>query len=166
MFIIKWFNTTLLHLFSCLQPCQTSAVFYARFLSQEENFLESQKPSTWVQKLFCLHSPILLVRQLQKRGKIWACPSMYLRGVLSVLAGLKPLSTANMFHPPRALKTEPHQPYFNASSWLFSILVLKVYAGLFLHWGYQCRDTGTVIRKVVAFSLTPPSKVCGYTSGQ
>lgn len=82
-------------------------------------------------------------------------------------ADLKPLSTANMFYPPRALKIKPDRPYFNPSSWLFSTLVLKFYAGPFL----QPEDTGirrtrTEIRKAYGFSLTLLPKICGYTSGQ
>lgn len=145
MFIIKWFNTTLLHIFSCSQPCQTWVVFHARFLSREETFLEDfcknflcewKNCFGYIQDI-CVFLRYCWCSNCRKRDKIGVCPSTCAQGSL-VRVGRCKASVFGMFHLSRALKMKPLRPYFTPSSWPASIVVLVVYTECFLH---QCRNT-------------------------
>lgn len=113
-----------------------------------------------MEKLFCLHSKTCAFHRYcwcdncRKEIKSGHVLLHMLKGVLLDLADLKPPSTANMFCPPRTLKIKPHRPYFNPSSWLLSIPILKVYTGPFLQPGdTSVSSTGTEIRKAMALVL-------------
>lgn len=90
MLIIKWFNSTLLHIFSCSQPCQTWVVFHDRFLSQEEIFLENFCENLlweWKNCFVYIQDISAFLRYFwcgdcRERDKIGACPSTCAQGSL------------------------------------------------------------------------------------
>lgn len=147
IFIIKWFNTTLLHFFQLLITlpnfscflCQvpvSGRKFSGKFL---QKFCERGKNAFSTFKLWCL-SLILLVSQLQKKDKIWAYPSTHAWGILVSWQIWKPLSTNNVFHPPKALRIKSYWPYCNTRSWLTALYPLpeSLHRTFSTARGYQC----------------------------